>query len=94
MEKWFAFRAFNKGTLYGYGTAEDAERYCDLANAGREIDLLAAHEVSETDAARMKLEENGEAFNLEDELFAREQEPEGDDDRFHVEDEAISPPGL
>ena len=35
METWYAFRAYNAQTHYGYGTAQEAERYADKLNAGR-----------------------------------------------------------
>ena len=35
MENWFAIKAYNSQTLYGFGTLLEAHRYCDELNMGR-----------------------------------------------------------
>ena len=71
---WFAFRAPNAQTLYGYGTADEAAHFADLLIASREVDLYAAHRVNHQEATELRLEENTEAFNIADEIAAREEE--------------------
>lgn len=68
MEQWFAFRAFNTQALYGYGTAEEAERFTARLNANREINLYAEYALTETEATELRLEDSTEAFNLSDTL--------------------------
>lgn len=66
--RWFAFRAWNSQEIYGYGTPDEADRYTDHLNAGREINLYAAEPVSDEDAEELELEDNTEAFDLADAL--------------------------
>lgn len=69
-EKWFAFRAYNSQSLYGFGTADEAERYCDILNSTREINIYGALEVE--DAARIAALESGDdaGFTIQEELDA------------------------
>jgi hypothetical protein len=39
IETWYEFTAYNTPTLYGYGNQEEAEKYCDFLNKGREINM-------------------------------------------------------
>lgn len=67
MEKWFAFRAYNSQEMYGFGTADEAERYADeVLNKRKEINLYAPSEVSDEEAAEKGLEDSG--FNIADAL--------------------------
>lgn len=66
---WFAFRAFNSQTQYGYGSAEAAERYADILNIRRSTGLFCAHELSDTDAAEEELERRDDTINLDDIAF-------------------------
>src|SRR5687768_14100213 len=59
--KWFAFRAYNSETQYGYGTTEDADRYSDLLNTGREVDLFSAYELTDEEAAELGLKDREDA---------------------------------
>jgi hypothetical protein len=70
-KKWYAFRIYNTGTLYGFGTEDEAGEYCDILNQNREINVYTAHEVTESESSELHLEENTEAFNLDDEIAAR-----------------------
>lgn len=63
---WFAFRAYNTQTEYGFGSDNEAERYCDHLNAAREVNVYAAHELSADEAAELDLDNRG--FNLDDAL--------------------------
>ena len=38
-ENWYEFTAYNTGDVYGYGSEEEAEKYCDLLNKDREINV-------------------------------------------------------
>jgi hypothetical protein len=64
METWYAFRAYNAQTHYGYGTAQEAERYADKLNAGREINHFAAHTMIADEISDLKLENNDLGFSL------------------------------
>lgn len=63
-ESWYEFRAFNAQAIYGYGTADEADRYSDLLNAGRETAHYAAYVIPAAQAAEMKLEERDDVFSL------------------------------
>lgn len=41
-ERWFAFKAYNTQTLYGFGTEAEADEYCDHLNEARSINHYAA----------------------------------------------------
>jgi hypothetical protein len=70
-EQWFAFRAYNSQALYGYGTEEQAEAYVDDLNRQlrRDVNVYGAYALSDDESRG--LEENTEAFNLDDEIEAR-----------------------
>lgn len=76
-EQWFAFRAYNSQTLYGFGTSEEAECYADALSASKEINLYGAYPLTADEAKELKLESRDDAINLEDELRARADESEG-----------------
>ena len=39
MEQWFAFRALNSQTLYGFGTDQQADKFTDHLNQRRKTDV-------------------------------------------------------
>ena len=47
---WYRFHAYNTQALYGFGSAEDADKFCDRLNQGRDINHYAAEIVSKPDA--------------------------------------------
>ncbi len=67
-ENWYEFRAYNTQVEYGYGTADAADAYCDKLNADRDINCFGAYVLTADQAAEMKLEQNSEAVNLDDEM--------------------------
>lgn len=69
-QTWFAFRSANSQTIYGFGTAGEAAQYADMINGGKEINLYAAHALTDAEAADMGLDGNSEAVSLDDELRA------------------------
>lgn len=71
-QSWYKFVAYNTQTLYGYGTAEEADQFSDQLNASRVINHYAAHALDEATATELKLEDNTEAFNIGDELQGRQ----------------------
>jgi hypothetical protein len=42
MEQWFAFRALNSQTLYGFGTDQQADKFTDHLNQRRKTDVYRA----------------------------------------------------
>lgn len=68
MEKWFAFRSYNSQTIYGFGTDQDADRYIDTLNTGREINVYGAYALGEDEAGELGLDDNTDALNLDDAL--------------------------
>ncbi len=77
-ENWFAFRAHNSQTLYGFGTAGEAGQYADAINGEKEINLYAPYALTTDESVELDLENNSEAFSLEDELRARAEAEEGE----------------
>ncbi len=70
MEQWFAFRAFNSQTLYGFGTDEQADKYAEHLNQSREINVYGAHPMTTDEAIELRVDKRDDAFNLDDELRA------------------------
>ena len=62
---WYEFTAYNSQAIYGYGTKDVADRYCDHLNKGREINVYgySIAEGSNEDYC-------DHWFNLDDELAA------------------------
>ena len=58
-EQWFAFRAFNSQTIYGWGTAAEADLYADHLNARREINVYAPHPVPAGAVAEIEARDDG-----------------------------------
>lgn len=71
-EQWFAFRAYNSQTLYGWGTEAAADAYADILTGDREINVYGAYPMSAGDIEAAGVEDNSEAVNLGDELAARD----------------------
>ena len=63
-DQWFAFRAYNSQTIYGWGTAEEAGRYADHLNARREINVYAPHPVQADEAAAIEARDDGIPLSL------------------------------
>lgn len=68
-ERWYALRSPNNQTLYGYGTAGQADRYVDTLNRGRTLNLYGAHEMTAAEIAERPYLD-AEGVNLDDELAA------------------------
>ena len=60
--KWYAFKAYNTSTMYGYGTFREARLYQNYLNANREINQYTLITVKDPSTI------NGIEFNLNDEL--------------------------
>ena len=67
---WYRFHAFNRNSLYGWGSAEEADKFCDKLNEGRALGIYAAEIVSNYDVMGLGLVEGPESFNIADELIA------------------------
>ena len=63
-ENWYAFRAYNSMTHYGYGTTDEAERYTDHLNARRDINHYAPSAVPEGLVVELKLADSDLGFSL------------------------------
>ena len=65
MEAWYKFTAYNSQAQYGYGTEAQAERYVDLLNKDRDINVYAYKQI--TDAEEIANLDKGDAgFSLDD----------------------------
>lgn len=70
-EQWFAFTAYNSQALYGFGTQDEADRYCDLINSDREINVYAAEAIEDADrVAALESGDDQTGFAIADELQA------------------------
>lgn len=76
MEQFFAFRAYNSQTLYGYGLEKDADTYADVLNQGREVNHYHVRALSPDAVAELNLTDRNDVVNLEDELVTRANEAE------------------
>lgn len=65
-EAWYAFRAYNTQNVYAFGTEKQAERYADKLNENRDINVYGAYRLTDEEAAELKLEDNTEAFSLDE----------------------------
>lgn len=63
----YRFSAYNSQTEYGWGTEEEAGKYCDYLNRSREINVYGYREITDVDEI-MKRDEDGEVINLADAL--------------------------
>ena len=70
MEQWFAFRAFNSQTLYGFGTDEQADKFADHINQSRKANVYGAYPLTIDEAIEFRVDARDDAFNLDDELRA------------------------
>ena len=70
MEQWFAFRALNSQTLYGFGTDQQADKFTDHLNQRRTTDVYSAYPLTTDEAIELRVDQQDNAFNLEDELRA------------------------
>jgi len=66
-DRWWALRAYNSETQYGYGTEAEAEAWADVLNRGREINLYAPEPVEDAEMCR-RLDDGQGGVNLADEL--------------------------
>ena len=65
-----AFRALNSQTLYGFGTDQQADKFTDHLNQRRKTDVYSAYPLTTDEAIELRVDEQDNAFNLEDELRA------------------------
>jgi hypothetical protein len=59
---WFAFKAYNAQTQYGYGTEQEASLYEDELNKGRTY--YHAYPMTRDQVADLKLADNDLGFSL------------------------------
>lgn len=72
-ERWHIFTAYNTAPIVAWGTPEEAERYVEILNADRIVNVYAAHKM--TPGAVVALEMSArkdDGLNLSDELTDRE----------------------
>lgn len=74
MENWYRFSAYNKMTLYGWGTETEADKYGDWLNSGEEINHYSATKLSDDEAYSLGIESKDMGFSLCDELMEIEHE--------------------
>jgi hypothetical protein len=77
METWFIFKDGIGSVSFtsGYGTAEEAERFCDRLNKNRTQNLIFAEEVTDPQEL-VKLDAGNGDFNLSEELSNKDNEIE------------------
>lgn len=75
-ETWFIFTAYNSQAHFGYGTPEEADRYCDVLNRGREINYYHAREMTPEEYARLESGDDTDGFRLDDALATQAEQDE------------------
>ena len=73
-KSFFAFRAYNTETLYGWGAAADAEEYADALNRNREINVFGVYPLTTEEAAELNLEDRTDVADMAAANFARGEE--------------------
>ena len=64
MEHWYAFKAYNNQIAYGFGTAEEADRYTDHLNANREANHFAPRILPAAEVSQLRLEDSDIGISL------------------------------
>jgi len=67
-DTWWKFKAYNTESVYGWGTTDEADKYCDFLNSDREINVFHSEEIEDDDEIIAKLESGNGGVNLADEL--------------------------
>lgn len=65
MEKWFKFTAYNSQAVYGIGTEAEADKYCDILNSKREINVYSWRELDGEAAKRLDSGDDTDGFRLD-----------------------------
>lgn len=65
---WYAFKAYNSQTWFGYGTLAEAKKWCALLNGGRSVNHYWAEPLGSREVASLGLDDNALGFNLADEI--------------------------
>jgi len=83
-EQFFAFKAYNTETLYGYGTAADAEEYAAALNRDREINCFGVYPLTHEEAEEADLLEGMSGEGVVEDLAAANFARGEDDSEQHV----------
>ena len=65
----FKFEAYNTESFYGFGSEEEANRYCDHLNKDRDINVFGAGEITDPEEYVMANSDSA-IMNIEEELAA------------------------
>lgn len=65
-EQWFEIKAWNQITMYGFGSAADAEIYVDLLNGNHEINLYYADVMLPEDCVALDSGDDTDGFRLDE----------------------------
>lgn len=77
VEKWFMFTAYNSQAHYGFGTRQEADKYCDILNRNREVGQYGYNEITDADAlASLNNGDDTDGFRLDDALAAQVEQDE------------------
>jgi len=69
---WFEFGASNEQARYGYGTQAEADKYLDILNEKRVVNVYWADPLDDYHAEKvLRLHDRNDVMNLDDELAAR-----------------------
>ena len=75
-EKWFMITAYNSPAYYGFGTDQEAEAFCEILNADREVNVYSGEILSAEAAADLDSGKDADGFRLDLEIDARREEAE------------------
>jgi hypothetical protein len=82
MEKWFEFTAYNSQAAHGFGTEEEASKYCDILNRSRDVNQYHYREMEGNETAALDSGDDTDGFRLDLELDAQDEQNEQDEIEF------------
>lgn len=72
-ERWYIVAAYNTAPIAAWGTSKEADKYVDILNVNRVVNVYAADEMAPGAVAALELSARvDDGLNLRDELLARE----------------------
>jgi hypothetical protein len=76
MERWFLFTAYNSQPLFGFGTEQEADAYCDVLNRKRGVNQYHYRAMSGDEAQALDSGRDTDGFRLDDEIATQAENDE------------------
>ena len=65
MEKWFEFTAYNAPAVYGFGTEQEAQKYCDILNRNLDVNQYHNREMGSDETPGLDSGSDNDGFRLD-----------------------------